>query len=260
LTFRHVWPRVVEAIEQAMPLYDEVNEAISLGRADLARRYGVEKSGIRRGGRLLDSGIGPGSLSKTLLSHARPRHLVGLDFSASLLRQAKRRLEEFGERLSLVRGTFEKMPFRPRAFDGIFSAYAFRDALDKGSALLEYARVARPGSPLVIVDIGKPSNPLKRFLMGVYIQFIMPIIAKIAIRGRLRCNPWQMIVPTYKNLPTTSEIQEMIRRSYGPVYLREFLQGGIAVMIATRRGALRRRAAKRSAIRRLRRGGRARGR
>ncbi len=232
--FRKVWPWVVAAIEDTLPLYDSVNEIISLGRANEARIYGVKNAGLKDGVAVLDSGIGPGSLSRILLREIRPEKLVGLDYSTKLLREAGNQLHQFGDKVDLVRGTFEKAPFKDEAFEGIFTAYAFRDALDKEVAIKEYARISRRGAPLVIIDIGKPSNWAKRLFMGLYIRFVMPLMAKAAIRGRIRGNPWRMIVPTYRHLPLTSEILDLVGKNYGPVTVREFLQGGIAVMTGRR--------------------------
>jgi len=263
LGFRRIWPEVVAAIEQTLPLYDAVNDVISLGRADEARIYGVRNAGMRRGSVVLDSGIGPGSLSKILLNQVQPRRLVGLDYSTKLLHEARAQLASFGGGVELVRGAFERAPFKDGVFEGIFTAYAFRDALDKEAALREYSRMARDGAPLVIVDIGKPSNRAKRFFMSLYIRFVMPMLAKLAIRWRIKGNPWRMIVPTYRHLPTTSEIVGLVRSNYGPVIVREFLLGGIAVVTARRMGAVRSRPriyARPTARRRRHRGGRARAR
>jgi ubiquinone/menaquinone biosynthesis C-methylase UbiE len=81
------------------------------------------------------------------------------------------------------------------------------------------------------VDIAKPDNLLKRAGAMWYMRFIMPLIAKVAVRGRIRGNPWRMIVPTYISLPTTKVIVSMVKEKFVKVELKEFLLGGAIVII-----------------------------
>jgi hypothetical protein len=60
----------------------------------------------------------------------------------------------------------------------------------------------------------------------------MPLMAGIAIRGKIKGNPWQMIVPTYQSLPTTHTILKMVEQAFSHAELREFLMGGVIVIIA----------------------------
>lgn len=232
MNFRELWPKVVEAIERTMPLYDKVNSAISLGRDDFARRRAVEKSNLENGMSILDSGIGPGNLSKIVLGSTEPAVLVGLDFSENLLRLARENMSA-SQSLSLVRGVFEYIPFKDDVFDAILTSYALRDALDKESALKEYARVCVPKGLLAIVDIGKPDDSLKRWVMAFYMRYLMPLVAKAVILGRIKGNPWRLIVPTYENLGTNASVKELVETTFGETEMDEFLQGGIIVITST---------------------------
>jgi ubiquinone/menaquinone biosynthesis C-methylase UbiE len=59
----------------------------------------------------------------------------------------------------------------------------------------------------------------------------MPIIAKAAIIGKMRGNPWRMIVPTYRPLPTNNSLQSLVKSLFRSVEFKEFLLGGIIVII-----------------------------
>jgi hypothetical protein len=62
----------------------------------------------------------------------------------------------------------------------------------------------------------------------------MPLIAKIAIFGRISGNPWRMIVPTYRTLPTTPTMLSMMKEKFQEVRLKEFVIGGVIVIIGRR--------------------------
>ena len=67
---------------------------------------------------VLDSGIGPGTTSKLILSAIRPGLLVGLDGSVKQLQVAKGNLSHLTDgKLHVVRGAFEFLPFREDTFD-----------------------------------------------------------------------------------------------------------------------------------------------
>ncbi len=230
---KDTWRNVIIAIEDAIPLYDRINEIISFGNADKARHFAVEKLSLREGLRALDSGIGPGNTSKLLLSRIEPSLLVGLDISIKQLKTAKLNLTGTqSQSVEFVRGTFEHLPFRSGIFDVIVTSYALRDSLSVEQALGEYSRVSTPAGELAIVDLGKPNGMLKRVGTALYVICVMSLIAKLAIGTRIKGNPWRWIVPTYVSLPTNGTLVKLIRQAFAWAELKEFLMGGVIVIIA----------------------------
>jgi demethylmenaquinone methyltransferase/2-methoxy-6-polyprenyl-1,4-benzoquinol methylase len=228
-----IWRKVVIAIEDSLPLYDQVNNIISLGKAQVARSFALERLDLKDGMCVLDSGIGPGSTSKLILSAIRPGLLVGLDGSVRQLQTAKANLANFSNgTLQVVRGSFEFLPFRDDSFNSITTSYAMRDSLDLSIAIEEYWRVCKPQGSFADVDIGKSDNLLKRGLSVLYIRCVMPLIAKIVIFGRMNGNPWRMIAPTYTTLPTNHILLSQIKQIFHSAELKEFLMGGAIVIIA----------------------------
>jgi len=226
------WKKVVRAIEDSIPLYDQVNDVISLGKAQEARKFAVQALHLTDGVSILDGGIGPGTTSKLLLSSVKPGLLVGFDGSAKQLKTAKTNLDN--DRacvLQLVRGSFEFLPFRDTTFDAIITCYALRDSLDISRSIGEYHRVCGQRGSFVDVDIGKPENLLKRAGSTLYVQYIMPLIAKITIIGKIRGNPWRWIGPTYKTLPTNEALFSQVKNKFQNTELKEFLMGGLIVII-----------------------------
>jgi demethylmenaquinone methyltransferase / 2-methoxy-6-polyprenyl-1,4-benzoquinol methylase len=226
------WRKVISAIEESIPLYDQVNNLISFGKAQAARKFAIQRLQLTDEVSILDSGIGPGTTSKLIVRTVKPHLLVGLDGSVTQLRTAKANLDTLEpNRLQLVRGSFEFLPFRDKTFDAIITCYALRDSLDLSRSIGEYYRVCAQNGLFADVDIGKPENLLKRAGSSLYIRYLMPIIAKATILGKIRGNPWRMIGPTYKSLPTNHALLLQIKSKFQSVDLKEFLMGGAIVII-----------------------------
>jgi demethylmenaquinone methyltransferase/2-methoxy-6-polyprenyl-1,4-benzoquinol methylase len=224
------WRGVILSIEGTVPLYDEVNEIISLGRASKARTYAARRLMESNPRLVLDSGAGPGNMSLILLRQHRHANIVALDYSTQLLRSFMVRSKDYRGRLHFIRACFEELPFRQNSFDAAVTAYALRDSTNLRQAIDEYSRSIKNKGRLVIVELGKPDNIVKRFLATIHVKFIVPLIARIIISGRLQGNPWRMIAPTYRNLPRTRRLLEMLETKFDLLDKKVFLAGGILVL------------------------------
>jgi len=232
-----VWRDVISSLEEIASLYDEVNETISLGRASRARTYAAQRLMENSPRLVLDSGAGPGSMSVLLLQRDPQAEVVALDYSSQLQRTCKERVKDYRDRVHFVRACFEQLPFRSSSFDAAVTAYALRDSTNINQAIGEYARSIKNEGQLAIVELGKPDNMVKRFFAVIYVRFIMPLIAKILISGRLEGNPWRMIVPTYQNLPTTLSLLEMLEARFDLLEKKQFLAGGMLVILLRARSS-----------------------
>lgn len=208
-----------------------MNEKISFGKAQIARNYAIQKLEINENSIVLDSGIGPGSTSRLILSTINPAMLVGLDGSVRQLNAAKTSLAHFNSGLTLVRGSFEYLPFKDGAFNVIITCYALRDSLNLSQSLTEYSRVCSNNGAFADVDIGKPDNALKCWGSVLYIRYLMPVLAKATIWTKMKGNPWRMIGPTYVSLPKTRTLLRLVKQHFATAELKEFLMGGVIVII-----------------------------
>ena len=228
---KETWRKVIQAIEDSIPLYDHVNDLISFGKAQVARIYAVENLQLNVDSVVLDGGIGPGTTSRLIFAKIKPSMLIGLDGSPKQLETAKVNLREYRDSLHLVNASFEYLPFRDRILDGIITCYALRDSLDLSRSISEYSRVCSEHGVFADVDIGKSDNAIKRWMSILYIKHLMPLLAKMAIRRQIRGNPWRMIAPTYDTLPTNVSLMELMKNHFAKMRTKEFLNGGIIVII-----------------------------
>jgi len=231
---KDLWYAVVRAIETAMPDYDRVNEKVSLGLALRIRNHAADGLALGPGMTVLDAGIGPGTMSEVLLSKSNGFTIVGLDVSTILLGAARdrRSLRSSRDRIHLVRGVFEALPFRDGRFGRIVSAYAFRDSRDRTKAIAEFHRVAKNRGVFCVVDLGKPDARLKRAFVTVYVHYFAPMIALFFKTSAVEGNPWRAIFPTYEALDTNSKMAEHLRARFSEVRIEEFGLGAMVVICA----------------------------
>ena len=116
--------------------------------------FGLEH--IRDGDRVLDVGCGPGV---ALLSYARHRRIsaYGIDYAENMVAFAKRHLEEQGggQEIEIKQASVLELPFADNSLDVVTSHRCLMALLDwkkQQSALVEIARVLKPGGMLILME------------------------------------------------------------------------------------------------------------
>ncbi|MFC4586717.1 methyltransferase domain-containing protein [Sphaerisporangium corydalis] len=113
----------------------------------------IEKSGLGRGGRVLDVGCGIGT-SAFRLAGISPAEVVGVSNNQAQIDEANRRSAALG---LAGRVTFEfadvlSLPYDDDAFDVVWVFEALMH-MDRSRTLLELRRVLRPSGRIVITDL-----------------------------------------------------------------------------------------------------------
>ena len=145
--------------------YDRLNRILSLGRDDDWRRQAIAHL---PSGRVLDLGAGTGAANPDL----GDREVVALDPAPEMLDLNPLELR--------VVGKGEALPFPDDTFDGVFSAYVFRNLDSVAATLDEIRRVLRPGGVAAIVDLGRPEASWKRALHRMGTAIILPVAGLLA--------------------------------------------------------------------------------
>ena len=224
------WSAVKDAVEQAQPFYEGISDAISLGLAGPLRRRAIRRLEGSRKDWVLDSGSGPGVSGKFMLQDGFER-VDGLDPSLSLLRSTRVSL---GENFYPIQAIAENVPLRTASVAGVITCFSLRDVQDKARSIEEFARVTKASGLLEIVDVGKPDNLLFQRIVGLYISLIMPIVAQALIGPRARVNPFKMIIPTFRRLPTNYTLRALTEVTFGSAKLHQFQLGGLIIVEAER--------------------------
>jgi len=109
----------------------------------------------------LDVGCGTGELLVKAAKRWPDARFAGLDLSADMLAQARRK--QFDADVELVEGSVYQLPFEDGEFDLVTNTLSSHYYDDFPAALAELARVTAPGGMLAMASIG---NGLLRYLPG----------------------------------------------------------------------------------------------
>ena len=170
-------PAKVRALfNELSPNYDRLNRLFSLGMDVGWRKQLVAAVGRKSPAKILDLACGSGDVTQMLQQALPEAQIMGLDFSRSLLTQAKGRgLSELTEADAL------KLPFADGTFDAVTIAFGLRNFSDRTAGLKEIARVLKKGAVFGLLEFSPPPMPWKIF-WNLYLSHLMPLVAQLVAR------------------------------------------------------------------------------
>lgn len=188
--------------------YDLLNDLQSFGLHRRWKRRLVDLAQPQAGERALDLCCGTGDL--VFAFARRGVEATGLDFSGAMLAVARQRLLARREnlRVQLLQGDAQQIPFSNDSFDMVTVSYGLRNLADWRAGLMEMQRVAKPGGRLLVLDFGKPENPLWRAGYLAYLRWFVPVL------GRFFCGDAQAysyIFESLKRYPAHRGVAEQMR-------------------------------------------------
>ena len=166
--------------------YDALAAVLSLGQDRRWRSAMVDRVVGSNPAVILDVACGPCGVTKRL-ARATTAHVVGLDLSEEMIRVGQRNVERAGlsERISLVLGRGEQLPFGDETFDALTFTYLLRYVNDPAATLRELVRVVKPGGALASLEFAVPASTGWRVAWWLYTRTVLPVAGFIG-GGR----PW----------------------------------------------------------------------
>ena len=128
--------------------YAGLQDEMNLHLVDSYCRFGLTPA------RILDIGMGTGSLTIKLLQRFPQAQLYGCDLATAMIKQARHKLETENRQISCVTADAEMLPFHPSSFDLVTSTFAFQWLEDWTTALHEVRRVLVPGGVFLFSAFG----------------------------------------------------------------------------------------------------------
>jgi len=161
------------------PTYELINHLASFGWDTLWRRRTVALATPRPDDIVLDVACGTGDLARAFAP--RVRRVVGVDFSANMLHRAVGRR---GAGLHWCRADALCLPFADGTFNMTACAFGVRNFQDVDAGLREMYRALQRGGRAVILEFSMPTNRLIRGLYGLYLGWMMPLLATLVSQDR----------------------------------------------------------------------------
>lgn len=159
------------------PQYDRAGSLLSLGQDPRWRRDLVSRVRARPDHLVLDVASGTAAVAIEL-ARTYGCSVVGLDQSSEMLEAGRRRVRQAGlvDRVTLVEGRAENLPFADASFDALTFTYLLRYVDDPGATLRELARVVRPGGAVAMLEFGLPPGVVPRAAWELYAGAGLPAL------------------------------------------------------------------------------------
>jgi demethylmenaquinone methyltransferase / 2-methoxy-6-polyprenyl-1,4-benzoquinol methylase len=167
--------------------------------------------------------------------------VVGLDQSAAMLAAARDRLARdptLGERVSLVVGEAERLPFADGEFDHLTFTYLLRYVDDPAATVRELARVVRAGGRVASLEFAIPRSRMWRWPWSFYTHVGLPALARLVSKewgttGRFLA---RSIPAFYARHPLEQVVEYFSEAGISGVTVRRMSLGGGVVISGTRNG------------------------
>jgi demethylmenaquinone methyltransferase/2-methoxy-6-polyprenyl-1,4-benzoquinol methylase len=165
--------------------YDALAEVLSLGQNGRWRRAMVDHIVPSAPALVLDVATGTAGVALQLAARSSA-HVVGVDLNEPMLRRGRENVERHGaaDRIELVVGRGEALPFPDETFDALTFTYLLRYVDDPAATMRELTRVVKPGGPVASLEFHVPPSRFWRAWWYLYTRVVLPV------GGLLGGRPW----------------------------------------------------------------------
>ena len=160
--------------------YDGLNRVISFGIDVKWRKKVLQIVKASNPKTILDIATGTGDLA-ILMAETKAEKIIGLDISVGMLEVGKQKIasKKLSQKIEMMVGDSEKMPFEDNTFDAITVAFGIRNFENLEKGLAEILRVLKPNGTFVILETSNPTkSPFKQGYV-FYTKNILPLIGKL---------------------------------------------------------------------------------
>ena len=112
------------------------------------------------------------------------------------------------EILNYIRGDAQRVPFLEASFDVVTIGYGLRNLTSWEAGLREMCRVAKPGARLIVLDFGKPDNPIWRTIYFGYLRLFVPLLGLIFCGS---ASAYAYILESLKHYPAQRGVADRMR-------------------------------------------------
>jgi len=120
----------------------------------------LEESGVTHDSTVLEVGAGNGFLTEAIAERAKKVYAVELQ--DGMIRKLKKRVEQFGDKVSIVRGDIASVILKEEVFDICLLYYSFHEVSNKMGAADTISRAVKTGG---ILSIYEPTIEVEKLKM-----------------------------------------------------------------------------------------------
>ncbi len=220
--------------------YDRLAEILSFGQNGRWRRAMIGRISPAAGQVVLDVASGTAGVALQIAERSGAS-VVGVDLTEQMLRQGQRNVaaSAVSDRIWLVAGRGEQLPFADATFDALTFTYLLRYVLDPEATLRELARVVKPGGRVASLEFMLPPSRFWRSWWWLYTRLLLPA-GGLVTGGREWYAVGRFLGPSisghYRRYPVPWTVEAWRRAGFEDVGVRIMSLGGGLVMWGTRAG------------------------
>ncbi len=172
--------QVTEMFDKVSSNYDFLNRIMTFGIDISWRKHVVALVKEGNAKKVMDIATGTGDLA-ILLAKSDIDDVTGLDISPGMLEIGKQKVNAEGldNKIDMIIGDSEELPFEDGTFDAITVAFGVRNFENLELGLQEILRVLKPKGALIVLETSQPSKfPVKQGFQ-FYSKYIIPTIGKL---------------------------------------------------------------------------------
>lgn len=217
-------PFIQKLFTDIAPRYDWFNRLTSCGLDQGWRRVALREGALAPGQRVLDVCAGTGDLALLAAQFVgAPGLVIGADMNPAMLARAKDKRSR-GAPVTWLQADTLALPFPTGSFDRVTIGFSTRNLVDLRAGLREMVRVLRPGGRLIILETGRPANPLICFGYQAYLFTVARAIGFL-LTGKLW--PFTYLARSVQAFMTPQQMVEALGEAGAPARYVP-LSGGLA--------------------------------
>lgn len=150
--------------------------------------FGMDKSWRRRlsheviGSNLvLDIATGTTEVAVEIVNRLKSCHVIGIDPSKKMIELGRAKLKSLGiqEKITLVQGFAEDLPFKRGTFDTATIAFGIRNTVDPLKSLQEMNRILKSRGKVGILEFAVPRSRFFSPLYMFYLRNALPLVGSL---------------------------------------------------------------------------------
>lgn len=218
--------RVQKMFADLAPVYDRMNGVMTLRNDQRWRWIAVKELELKPGQAVADICSGTGAFLYPLRHVVGPNGLVvGLDFCAPMLHQAKaRKAPGF-----LAASDACALPIASASMDAATIGWGLRNVADLHLAIREVYRILKPGGRFANLDMTQPRSGLIRAASQ---RILDPFVRTM---GASRGDAYAYLTESARRFATREELADaMVAAGFTDVRFRDFAFGHVCLHVATK--------------------------
>jgi len=203
---------VTSMFDSIAPSYDFLNHFLSFGIDRIWRKKAIRIiSGSFKNPVILDVAAGTADLSIAAIK-LNPSHVTGIDISSKMLAIGREKIcrKKLEDKIELVPGDSEKIPFDNDHFDVTMVAFGVRNFADPLKGLSEMTRVTRGDGMVLVLEFSKPVKSPVRQLYNFYFLNVLPLIGRIFSKNK---NAYSYLPESVMQFPDNEQFMELMMKA-----------------------------------------------